>query len=132
MTKKLLIGPSLNQSTEAVVEPTEPLPQAVPLSGMVLVLSGKRDVYYVVTSSTCSCPSSTYHPGKPCKHQRKYFPGPKKSQAEIEKESDEERARMHQAKWAGGFNGPREPSETDDWAETRYWQKKAEKQDQEA
>ncbi len=40
---------------------------------MVLVKSNKGDVYYVVTPKACSCPSAMYRPGKPCKHQRKYF-----------------------------------------------------------
>src|SRR5512138_626613 len=52
---------------------------------MVLVQSNKKDVYYVVTPKTCSCPSATYRPGSPCKHQRKYFPQPK-SQAAREAE----------------------------------------------
>lgn len=40
---------------------------------MVLVLSNKKDAYYVVTSTKCSCPSATYRDG-PCKHMRRYFP----------------------------------------------------------
>jgi hypothetical protein len=40
---------------------------------MVLVLSNKKDAYYVVTSTKCSCPSATYRDG-PCKHMRHYFP----------------------------------------------------------
>jgi len=39
----------------------------------VLVLSNKKDSYYVVTPAKCSCPAATYHPGQPCKHQRKHF-----------------------------------------------------------
>jgi hypothetical protein len=112
-TAELVVSAPETQTVEAVVEllkylgwPSEPLPVAVRLEDMVLILSGKKDFYYTVTSRTCSCPSSTYRPGSPCKHQRKYFPGPKKTPAEIEKESDEELARLHKAKWAGGFNGP--------------------------
>jgi hypothetical protein len=41
---------------------------------LVLVLSNKKDSYYVVTPTKCSCPAATYHPGQPCKHQRKHFP----------------------------------------------------------
>ena len=63
-------------------EPAE-MPDFYRLSrDMVLALSGKRDAYYVVTNKACSCPSFT-HRGGPCKHQRKYFPQPKKSLAEI-------------------------------------------------
>ena len=40
---------------------------------MVLVLSNKKDAYYVVTPKTCSCPAATYHPGQPCKHRAKFF-----------------------------------------------------------
>ena len=52
------------------------------LSGeMVLVLSNKKDAYYVVTSKACSCSAATYHPGQPCKHQRKFFPPAKRPQS---------------------------------------------------
>lgn len=55
-------------------EPQE-MPPFYRLSGeMVLVRSNKGDVYYIVTPRSCSCPSALYRPGKPCKHQRKYFP----------------------------------------------------------
>jgi hypothetical protein len=50
---------------------------------MVLAQSNKGDVYYVVTPKTCSCPSATYRPGSPCKHQRKYFPQPKAREESI-------------------------------------------------
>jgi hypothetical protein len=54
------------------------MPAFYRLSGeMVLVLSNKKDSYYVVTPKTCSCPAATYRPGQ-CKHQRRYFPEPKK------------------------------------------------------
>ncbi len=44
---------------------------------MVLVQSNKKDVYYVVTPKSCSCPSATYRPNQTCKHQRKFFPAEK-------------------------------------------------------
>jgi len=55
-----------------------PLPQEVSLDDgrLVLVLNNKKDAYYVVTPTGCSCPAATYHPGQPCKHSRKYFPQP--------------------------------------------------------
>lgn len=54
---------------------SDPLPTFLELPGgrCVLVLSNKKDVYYTVTPKACSCPGSTYRPGQPCKHQRKYF-----------------------------------------------------------
>jgi hypothetical protein len=113
----------ISQNVESVVEllsflkkPSNQLPEAIELPGMLLVLSNRRDVYYSTTANSCSCPSAVYRPGQRCKHQRKYFPEPKKSPAEIEKETDEELARLHKAKWVGGFNGPLEPSEIADWA----------------
>jgi|SRR5271157_918783 len=76
-----LQGPE-SQSIEAVKaliafynhneEPKE-MPAFYRLSGeMVLVLSNKKNSYYVVTSKACSCPSFEYR-GGPCKHQRMYF-----------------------------------------------------------
>jgi hypothetical protein len=73
------------QSVEAVKSlltwrghPTDPMPASVELgqgeNRVVLVLNGKRDAYYTVTSRSCSCPSATYRPGKTCKHRRVYFP----------------------------------------------------------
>jgi hypothetical protein len=66
---------------------------------MVLVLSNKKDSYYVVTEKTCSCPSQTYRGGR-CKHQRHYFP---QEQAAQVAESGSIRP---EAKWPGGHNGP--------------------------
>ena len=68
---------------------SNPLPQEVSLDGgrLVLVLSNKRDAYYTATTRACSCPAATYHHG-PCKHQRKFFPQPKKSREEIEAEGE--------------------------------------------
>jgi hypothetical protein len=56
--------------------PTNPLPCDVSLENgrLVLVLSNKKDCFYVVTARECSCPSATYRHNGPCKHQRKYFP----------------------------------------------------------
>jgi len=58
----------------------DPMPSEVSLSDgrLMLVLSNKKDCFYVVTKSACSCPSATYRPGRPCKHQRKFFPEPAK------------------------------------------------------
>ncbi len=54
-------------------EPVE-MPAFYRLTGeMVLVQSAKKDVYYVCTPKDCSCPAKTYNPGKPCKHQRRFF-----------------------------------------------------------
>jgi len=70
----------------------DPLPEFVEMgkedSRLVLVLSKKKDAYYVTTSRSCSCPSSTYHPGTRCKHSMKYFPQPKKSREELEAEGE--------------------------------------------
>jgi hypothetical protein len=58
---------------------TDPMPSILEFvnegegNRLVLVLSNKKDSYYVVTPAKCSCPSATYHPGQPCKHQRKHF-----------------------------------------------------------
>jgi hypothetical protein len=74
-------GP-ITQSFEAVKNllafvgrASDPLPVDVTLDNgrLVLVLSNKKDCFYVVTASKCSCPSAAYRGGR-CKHQRKYFP----------------------------------------------------------
>jgi hypothetical protein len=98
MSGKILLTSPVTQSREAVKslityhnhgQEPQKMPDFYRLSGeMVLVLNNKKDAYYVTTPKSCSCPSATYRPGSPCKHQRKYFPQPKKSQAEIEAESD--------------------------------------------
>jgi len=88
MLNKLVIASPVTQSREAVrqlikfynhdQEPVE-MPDFFRLSGeMVLVRSNKGDAYYVTTPKSCSCPSATYNPGKPCKHSRKYFTQPPK------------------------------------------------------
>ena len=53
---------------------SDPMPTDVSLDcgRLVLVLSNKKDAYYTVTATKCSCPAASYHHG-PCKHQRKYF-----------------------------------------------------------
>lgn len=86
-TETLLAGGGyggLTQSVEAVVEllrylerPQDPLPEVVDLGTAKLVLSNKKDVYYLTTPETCSCPASYYKPGQKCKHQRKYFAMPR-------------------------------------------------------
>ena len=92
-------------------------------SRLVLVLSNKKDSSYVVTPAKCSCSAATYHPGQPCKHQRKHFPGPQKSREELEAEGDsilaahnsgarrlarppKESSIRPECKWPGGLNGP--------------------------
>jgi hypothetical protein len=78
-------GP-ITQSIEAVKallawkgRASDPLPSVVEFandgeeSRLVLVLSNKKNGYYTVTAKACSCPSATYRPGQPCKHQRKHF-----------------------------------------------------------
>jgi hypothetical protein len=55
----------------------DPLPSFIEMgkeeSRLVLVLSNKKDAYYVVTQKECSCPAHNWHPGQRCKHQRKFF-----------------------------------------------------------
>ena len=110
-TREILLGAAVTQSTEAVVsllkylgKSIDPLPQTVDLPGLVLVLSNKRDVFYVTTATSCSCPSAAYRPGQRCKHQRKHFPQADKpiSMASVE-------ILPLAGKWAGGFNGPVDP-----------------------
>ena len=56
---------------------SDPLPSFIEMgegeSRLVLVLSNKKDCYYVTTARDCSCPARSWHPNQPCKHQRKYF-----------------------------------------------------------
>jgi len=70
------------------------------LGAAKLVKSNKGDAFYTVTAKACSCPAATYHPGQPCKHQRKYF-GAKLEQAATASESI-----RPECKWPGGLNGP--------------------------
>jgi len=82
----------------------DPLPQFVELgkdeSRCVLVLSNKKDSYYTTTAKACSCPAHIWHPGQPCKHQRKYFPV-----AKVEQLTEAGSIRPT-GKWPGGMNGP--------------------------
>lgn len=56
---------------------SDPLPEYVEMGEgerrLVLVLSNKKDCYYVTTGAACSCPARSWHPNQPCKHQRKHF-----------------------------------------------------------
>ena len=65
-----------------------------------LVKSNKGDAFYTVTAKACSCLAATYHPGQPCKHQRKYF-GAKPAGRPTEAVSI-----RPEGKWPGGLNGP--------------------------
>jgi hypothetical protein len=85
----------------------DPLPQYVELGSKegrcVLVLSNKKDAYYVTTARACSCPAAIYNHG-PCKHQRKHFT------EQIAKPDASEPGSIRPAgKWAGGLNGPVSP-----------------------
>ena len=110
MTTRILSVAPVTQSTTAVVsllkylgKSIDPLPDAVKLSSMALVLSNKKDVYYVTAANSCSCPSAAYRPGQKCKHQRQYFPG---IDAAKEVAGDEIDSIRPSGKWPGGFNGP--------------------------
>jgi hypothetical protein len=115
MSKIISIGSAVTQTSSAVVsllkylgKSFDPLPQTVNLPGMVLVLSNKKDVYYITSESSCSCPSAAYRPGQLCKHQRKYFPGAI-AQKEVAKGGKD--SILARGKWAGGMNGPVDPEE---------------------
>jgi len=87
MLNRTLAASPVTQSREAVQsliayhnhgQKPQEMPDFYRLTGeMALVLNNKKDAYYVVTPAGCSCPAATYHPGQPCKHQRKFFPQPK-------------------------------------------------------
>ena len=93
----------------------EETPEIISLAnGARLVLSGKRDCYYVATPQSCSCRAGQF--GKVCKHRRPLLK-PEKSAAELYQEK--QRARKALAKtlppvdsikptesWANGYNGP--------------------------
>ena len=94
------------------------------LGSAKLVKSNKGDAFYTVTAKACSCPAAIYHSGMACKHQRKYFPQPKKSREELEAEGEaileayhntakrlarppeESSIRDSLPGWPGGHNGP--------------------------
>jgi len=86
---------------------SDPLPAFVEMGEgeirLMLVLSNKKDAYYVTTARACSCPAAVYNHG-PCKHQRKHF-------AElIAKPAPSEPGSIRPAgKWPGGMNGPVSP-----------------------
>ena len=56
---------------------SDPLPSFIEMgegeSRLVLVLSNKKDCFYVTTARECSCPAHNWHPNQRCKHQRKHF-----------------------------------------------------------
>ena len=71
----------------------------------MLVLSNKKDCFYVTTARACSCPAAVYNHG-PCKHQRKHFA------EQIAKPTASKPGSIRPAgKWPGGMNGPVDPSE---------------------
>jgi hypothetical protein len=144
--KTLLASESpITQSIEAVKallayasRASDPLPTFVEMPGreVVLVLSGKKDVYYTTTARACSCPSGTYRPGQICKHRRNYFAkesrAEKLAEAKAKTEESRQQAREYQAKqralkaspmpidnssirpegkWAGGYSGPVDPDQ---------------------
>lgn len=112
MTNRILLNKlaPVTQSVESVVEllnflgkASRPLPDAVELSGMSLVLNNKKDAYYVTSARSCSCPSAAYRPGQRCKHQRRFFPQAPQSKST---EPEESMSIRPSGKWPGGFNGP--------------------------
>lgn len=101
----------MSQSVESVVEllkflgrAADPLPEAVQLPGLILVLSNRRDIYYSVSSKGCSCPARVYGPGKACKHMRKHFPETVKPRSIADALGPVDSIRPT-GKWAG-YNGP--------------------------
>ena len=107
---RMLSEAPVTQSTAAIVEllnflgkTSNPLPDAVELPGMILILSNRKDVYYTTTAKSCSCPSAAYRPGQKCKHQRQHY-----SEKDIERQNTLEApdSICLSGKWPGGFNGP--------------------------
>jgi len=91
MSGKTILEPKLpqSQSVEAVKTlittinhgraPKE-IPSFYRMSGeLVLILSSKKDSYYVTAPRECSCPARTYHSNKPCKHMKRFFKASEKS-----------------------------------------------------
>lgn len=66
---------------------SDPLPSFIEMGEgegrLVLVLSNRKDCYYIVTKEECSCPARSWHTNGPCKHMRRYFP----EQQTIQKQS---------------------------------------------
>lgn len=83
---------------------SDPMPSDVSLDNgrLVLILSNKKDCYYVATQKACSCPANTWHPGQPCKHQRRYF-AEQIARPAAHEPVDSIRPT---GKWPGGMNGP--------------------------
>ena len=83
--------------------PTDPMPSTIEFmqeeGRMVLVLSNKKDSYYVVTSTKCSCPNQVYRGGS-CKHMRRFFP--QEQNATV----SEAGSIKPEGAWPGGMNGP--------------------------
>ena len=109
-TLRTLLEAPVTQSTAAIVEllnflgkTSNPLPEAVELPSMALVLSNKKDVFYTTTANSCSCPSASYRPGQKCKHQRRYFPEIDAAKEAAGGDTDSIRP---SGKWPGGLNGP--------------------------
>jgi len=110
-TKTIInIEKPITQSVEAVKallswrgRAADPLPSFIEMgkedSRLVLVLSNKRDAYYVTTARDCSCPAANWHPNQRCKHQRAHFP----EQATTKP--------ANTGRWPGGMNGPVDPDE---------------------
>lgn len=105
----LASGSPITQSIDAVKSllayvgrASDPLPTFVemPGSGVVLVLSSKKDAYYTTTAQACSCPSGIYRPGQICKHRRTYFSQDPKSakiaEAKAKTEESRQQARDYQ------------------------------------
>jgi hypothetical protein len=42
------------------------------LGKVKLVKSSKGDAFYTTTAKDCSCPARAFHPGRPCKHMRRF------------------------------------------------------------
>ena len=110
---KVRSGP-VTQSVDAVKtllafvgRASDPMPSDVTLDNgrLVLVLSNKKDCYYVVTQKACSCPAASYHRGQ-CKHQRRYFP-----QVEASKLVSTNDSIRPEGKWPGNANGPIDPDQ---------------------
>ena len=98
-----------SKSIEAVVEllrlfdrPIHPLPESIVIRDAVLVLSAKKDVYYLVTEKACSCPAYAFH-SRPCKHQMRFFKNcAEKEAAKTEAVLDSIKPTL---KWPSGHSG---------------------------